>query len=152
MKKKFNIIDLVIVLAIVAVIAAVVLFMGTKQDANSKKDDVKTQTVIVEVRQKAESFYNVPQEGDVIIDSATKKKIGTLVKKEVVPSKNIVTSLEEGKFVNSEIPGYCDLYLTLRLQTNENVSKIGKGMFVLSQNYACTGTVIDILEDEEEQK
>ena len=149
MKKRFNIIDLVIVLVIVAVSAAVVMIMGVKEKV---PENVNTRTIVVEVRQRSENFCNTPKEGDIIINAITKEEIGTLLKKEVVPAKDLVTSVEDGKFVNAEIPGYYDLYLTIKLHTDTDVAKIGKSLYVQSRNYACTGFIVDVPENEEVQK
>ena len=149
MKKKFNIIDLVIVLVIVAVSAAVVMIMGVKEKV---PENVNTRTVVVEVRQRSKNFCNTPKEGDIIINATTKEEIGTLIKKDVVPAKNLVTSVEEGKFVNAEIPGYYDLYLTIKLHNDADVAKIGKSLYVQSRKYACTGFIVDVPENEEAQK
>ncbi len=148
MKKKFNIIDLVIILVVIAVTAAVIMIMGIKEEP------VYTEpvTVVVEVRQRTESFCDIPKEGDIIINATTKQEIGSLVKKEVLPAKIINTSAEEGKFVNAEIPGYCDLYLTVKLHSGTDVAKIGKSLYVQSRDYACTGFVVDVLDSEEAQK
>ena len=149
MKKKFNIIDLVIVLVIVAVSAAVVMIMGVKEKV---PENVNTRTIVVEVRQRSENFCNTPKEGDIIINAITKEEIGTLLKKEVVPAKDLVTSVEDGKFVNAEIPGYYDLYLTINLHADADIAKIGKSLYVQSRNYACTGFIVDVPENEEVQK
>ncbi len=148
MKKKFNIIDLVIVLVIVAVTAAVIMIMGIKD----KTEQTQPKTVVVEVRQRSENFCNTPQEGDIIINATTKEEIGTLLKKEVVPATNIVSSVEDGTFVNAEIPEYYDLYLTISIHSDTDIAKIGKSLYVQSHNYACTGFIVDVPENEEVQK
>ena len=149
LKKKFNIMDIIIILVVIAVCAAVVLVMGTNKQLPKAEEPA---TVVLEIPQKSESFCNAAQEGDIIKDTNTKKEWGKIIKKEVKPAETILTSAEEGKFVKSLVPDLYDVYLTISFNSGkEDVAKIGKSVYIQSHDYACTGFVVEIL-DEEAQK
>ncbi len=147
-KKRFNIMDAVIVLAVVAVIAAVILVMGI----NPKTTAGGTKTVVLEVKEKTEEFCLIPQEGDIILDAATKEEIGKVVGKRTEEAEIILTSAEEGKAVKSKIPDRYSLYLTLELHTGLDKAKIGKSMYIQGHTYACSGYVVEVVEPKEETK
>ncbi len=144
-KKKFNIIDLAIILIAVVIIGAVAFVLGVNTDS----PQAAAKTMVMEVKQRSESFCSIPKEGDIILDASTKEEIGTLVSAKSVPATINAASAEEGKFVKSEIEGYYDLYLTIKLHSNPEVAKTGKSIYIQSKTYACSGYVIDVMESEE---
>ncbi len=148
MKKKFNIIDLLIIIIALVVICAVVWVLRINKTANTGE----TRTIVMEIKQKSESFCTYPKEGDIITDAATKQEIGTLVGFQQKPATINLTSSEEGKFVESDIEGYYDVYLTIELHSNLENAKVGKSMYIQSQQYAGSGYVVNVLESEGDAK
>ena len=146
--KKFNIMDVIIILVIIAVTAVVIKVMAIK----SAQEDLEKVAVVLEVTQRDKYFRDAPQVGDVIIDASTKEEIGTLLKKEVKPAVSTNTSVTDGKFTKAEMPDHYDLYLTVELKADEEDAKIGRSLYIQSHNYACTGFVVDILDEEEAKK
>ncbi len=147
-KKRFNVIDTLIVLAVIGVIAAVILVMGITPETSASD----TKTVVLEVKEKTEEFCRVPKEGDIILDAATKEEIGKVVGKRTEEGEIILTSAEEGKAVKSKIPDRYSLYLTLELHTGLDKAKIGKNLYIQGRTYACSGYIVEVIEPKEETK
>ncbi len=147
-KKKFNIIDILAILVVIAVISAVAFVIGGKPQISQPK----VTTVVLEVREKTEAFCSVPQSGDILLDSDTKMEVARVISKETKPSYGDMTSMEGGNIVNSPIPDRYDLYLTLDVYGLETEPRIGTGMNIQGKKFMCTGFIVDIVDSEEVAK
>jgi len=141
-KKKFNLIDICIVLAAVVIAAACVFVLGAKAPGTQ----AETKTVVIEIREKTEDFCKIPQKGDVILDAATKQELGTLIETEKTEAFTSVASVEDAKMVKTRIPDRYHLYLTVEMHSMTQDAKIGKSMYIQGRTYACSGYIVDVVE------
>jgi len=147
-KKKFNIIDILAILVVIAVIAAVAFVVGGKPQVTQPK----SKSVILEVKEKTESFCKVPQSGDILWHSDTKAEIGKVISKEIKPAYGDINSMEEGVILSSPIPDKYNLYLTVEVYGLDSEPKVGTAMNIQGRKYMCTGYVVEIPQSEEVAK
>lgn len=150
-KRKFNIIDIIILIIAVAVILAVAILLFGKKDTATKGTQY-SRTIIVEVLQRDESFCSLPKEGDKLFDVTTKKEVGTLKAKEITPAMTNTTSMEEGRILKTAVPDKYDMRLTVEVTNPEIVSNIGANLSIHSKMYVVSGHVVDIADNGEAVK
>ncbi len=148
-KRKFNIIDIIIIVIAIAVIFAIGLLLFGKKD-NAAIGPQYSKTVIVEVLQRTEDFCNLPKEGDKLFDVTTKKELGTLKAKEINPAMTDTTSMEEGKILKTPVPDKYDMRLTIEVTNPEIISNIGANLSIHSKMYVVSGHVVDIIANDGE--
>ena len=141
MKKKLNVIDLLIILFLAAVIAAGMLYARKI----SKPAEEGPKTIVLEVTEKREGFLSVMQEGDQLWDGTQKKEFGVLKSVESRPASKDAFSQKDGKIRKVEIPERYDLYLTVEVPESKKVN-VGKGLWLESQRYKCSGYVLEVSE------
>ncbi len=140
-KRRFNIVDILIVLVLAAVIAAACFFLAGQKEQNEAA--AVSKTVVFEAKEKTEEFCTLPKEGDIIWEGTKKVEFGRIKSVEKKPATTDTTSLKDGTMVKAEIPGLYDLYLTIEV-TNPTVdTSVGKMMWINSRMYKSNGYIIE---------
>ena len=140
-KRRFNIVDILIVLVLAIVIAAA-CFLLTCQKEQDELAAV-SKTVVFEAKEKTEEFCSLPKEGDIIWEGTKKVEFGRIKSVDKKPATTETTSLKDGTMVKAEIPDLYDLYLTIEV-TNPSVdTSVGKMMWINSRLYKTNGYVIE---------
>jgi len=152
--KKINVLDAVIILVVLIACIFGYRYINKQQKVIAPKNTTK---VIYQVRTN-ESFPNtfeMIEEGTIIYDSIKNSPIGTVIKKEIVPSERSEMNLNDGKYVLTELPEkeYIDILITIEADANyteQNISvgdyivKVGKEAFVKGKGYAGAGYIVSI--------
>ena len=151
-KKKFNIIDIIIVAVIIAVIAGVCTMLFGKTDTSAPNAPKYSKTVVIEGLQKSQTFCNLVKEGDKIFDTVSKKELGVLKSKEIKDDTVQTTASEEGKIKKVPVPDKYDIYLTIEVTNPEITANIGTNISIHSKMYVLSGHIVDIIDDAEVSK
>lgn len=112
-KKRFNIIDAVLVLAILAIFAGVFMRSGFKDKFSQRfeKGEIEYTFVINSIRESSEKCF---QNGKKIYSQATQKEIGQITSFEVRPAQAYV-EMDNGEILKSTISGRIDVIVTARV-------------------------------------
>ena len=137
-KIKFNLIDFLIVIAVIAVIVVIAFRSGLVENlANNAKGKTIVYTVkIGDVQNESFNFIDI---GEKLYNDETDAYIGTIVDKRVETSKVYIISTE-GKIVKTEQPGRADIYLTVEAKgtVNANGCKVdGKFFVAAGKLFSC---------------
>lgn len=135
---KVNIIDILIVLIILGGLIGVNYKLGLVKKLGAQSGT--EQKAIVSLWVKGISPYTVDaiKEGDVVSELKSNNEIGTIIKKEIKPTKEPASDAS-GKWITSEVPGKSDVYITIETLSgpiNDNLR--------LGSKDAKVGTTLDI--------
>ena len=146
MKAKFNVVDAVIILLILAVGAAGFLFLGNRSQVVSTGKNVKI-FYDVEITEREEYMIDRFTEGEKVSVGEKEKIPATIVKKEVRPA--VKSSFDEmsGKFIETEVPGRYDIIVTLMSEGTDGVGAVSAsgtairvGMPAVVKGRDCAGS------------
>lgn len=134
-KFKFNLIDFMIVIAVIAVIV-VIAFRSGAVDSFTNTAKGKTIAYEIKVGDVQKESYNYINVGDKIYSEETDAYLGTVVDKVSEPAKAYIVTTE-GKIVKTEQPGRVDIYLTVEAKgtVDEGGCKIDGKFFVAAGKY-----------------
>lgn len=147
MKTKFNWIDGLIILIILAVLAAGAVFLLGGSRGESAVE-TKTVEMVVELKDVSEDFTKIPQVGDVVMVGVKEKMTTTVTKVEPKPAKTVGYDVVKGWAGEVELPGRYDLWVTIQgegTETGETVevngiaARVGAEAIVKSKNWAGHG-------------
>ncbi|MBQ8396872.1 MAG: DUF4330 family protein [Clostridia bacterium] len=110
---RFTALDLIILVVLLAVIAAAVWFFGPFRDGSSGDSTLVNIEYTVEVKGMEEEYLGNIRVGDTVIDSVTKKEIGTITAVETMPLVEYVLNTEDGIMMEKEYPGQSTLLVTI---------------------------------------
>lgn len=110
---RFTALDLIILVVLLAVIAAVVWFFGPFRDRSAGNSALVNIEYTVEVKGMEEEYLGNIRVGDTVIDSVTKKEIGTITAVETMPLVEYVLNTEDGVMMEKEYPGQFTLLVTI---------------------------------------
>ncbi len=158
-KKKFNFVDVLIVLFVLAVaFGGVKLLSGKEGKVTNAVRDV---SFTVEVAKSDKTFADAIKIGDDIYDSKKGGYYGKVTNVEAKPAKTMGANTAEGKYVISEFEGKYDVYITVSgtptTVTDGNIMfagqkvKVGNEMFLKSAAYVGYGYAVDVHFDGEAQ-
>jgi len=149
MKKfKFNIVDILVVIAIVVVIAAGVWYLSTA----GAGDDVYTYFV-VEFTGRMPGTENDIEIGGEIRDSIRNYFLGHVVDVRSQPAELLTFDNTTNRFVRSVLPGRYDVFVTVRgvgtendsvIQANGQPVRVGQEMFLRGRGYAGIGFITEL--------
>ncbi len=154
-KTRFNLMDALILLAILAVIALllyVFIFSETNPVTGANAESYSL-TYVVEATKIDEEFSDMIKVGDSVIDSAKKMQIGTVTAVEIQPYLHMGTDMHEDALVLNPVDGYVNLYITVQADASLNgvsYSINGYDMYVGAKihlsfdNMVCTGYCISM--------
>ncbi len=148
-KKRVNILDLIVVLAVIAVVAlgAYMLFGD-----NGKQQAVSSNVQFtVEVTKQDKDVLDYMEEGQTIYDGATKNELGTIVSIQEKPSRTLVENHNAKTVEYVEVPEKIDVILEIEAKAKmeypnvivDTVSlKIGKQIYCTVGDAALEGVII----------
>ena len=119
-KVKFNIMDALILLAILAVAALLLYIFVFSEGGGLGESDAYTLTYVVAITQLNEEFAERVAIGDAVVDSSKKLPIGTVVAVEKHPHEYLGENTKDGSLTLSTMEGYCDLYVTVEAPATLN--------------------------------
>lgn len=110
---RFTALDLIILVVLLAVAAAVVWFFGPFRDGEAGKDAQVNIEYTIEIKGMEEEYLGNIRVGDIVIDSVTKKGIGTVTAVETMPLVDYVLNTEDGVMMEKEYPGRSTILVTV---------------------------------------
>ncbi|MEE1043229.1 MAG: DUF4330 family protein [Clostridia bacterium] len=124
MKTKFNIIDLVILIIIVAIIAVgCIIYFNMTNDKTVVETNTTKIEFVVEVRDVSEDAANSFIVGDLVTFGESTSGRGVISDVEVVPYKKWVNDMEDGEVIISEVPGRYTANVTISADvTKSNIA------------------------------
>ncbi len=128
-KRKFNVVDAVIILIVLAVIAVAVLLLT--QRSGSVEEVLTEIEYNVELRTIRDEFADNFAAGVQLIDSAAKYRLGEIVAVSVEAATFTGTNLVTGELVYSDYPEHSDVTLTVRAKASVDEN----GLYVLDGGY-----------------
>jgi len=137
-KFRFNLIDFLIVIAIIAVIVVIAFRSGIVKDFTST---AKGKTIVYEIKvgDVQEESFDYIDVGDKIYNNETDACVGTVTEKRKEPSEiYVVTS--NGEIVKTVQPGRADIYLTVEAKgtVDDGGCKVDGKFFVASgKQFSC---------------
>ncbi len=152
MKAKFNLMDGLIVLVLLAVLALGGIFLGGKGQQNNRSQNA-TVSVMVEFTDKDKAFSELPQVGDVVMVGEKEKMKTTVTKVEALPAKTLGYDVVNGAAVEADVPGRYDVLVTLEgsgVETAEvvkidgNAVRVGQKAVAKSKNWAGNGYILAV--------
>ncbi len=158
-KKKFNFVDVLIVLFVLAIaVGGIKVLSGKEGNVTTAVKDV---SFTVEVAKSDKTFADAIKIGDDIYDSKKGGYYGKVTNVDVKPAKAIGANTTEGKYVMSEFEGKYNVYITVSgtptTVTDGNIMfagqkvKVGEEMFLKSAAYVGYGYAVDVHFDGEAQ-
>lgn len=114
-KVRFNIMDALILLTVLAVIAVLLYVFVFSETGDSLTGDADTYelTYVVEVTKLRSEFAQLVTPGTPVIESAKKMPIGTVTAVEVLPYQHMATNLTDGSLALTSVDDACNLYVTI---------------------------------------
>lgn len=145
-KAKFNVVDAVIILLILAVGAAGFLFLSSRSQTASTDKSVKI-FYDVEIAEREEYLIDRFNEGEKVSIGEKEKIPATIVKKEVRPATKSSFDEVSGKFIETEVPGRYDIIVTLMSEGTDGVGAVSSngtairvGMSAVVKGRDCAGS------------
>lgn len=125
-KKKFNFIDVLIVIFVIAAIAAVG-FMYRSKTTGKKAGSAGELTFTVEVAEVDKNYIDAIKEGDRVVFGTSSSDDAEVVGFEFEPAEKLEKNEDEGKFVLSKSEELFDVFVTLKgtASKTEDDIKIG---------------------------
>lgn len=136
--KKFNVIDIIIVVVLLGAVCAGFLLGG-----GSKADDGKTKLITLEIPEKREGFSENVVIGDKATDKVEKKEIGIVTAVEVKPCEKNSYDRDNGGIVKTAIPMRENVYVTIETDADTEI-EVGKSLSIITKHFAGAGYVVGI--------
>lgn len=148
-KRRFNTVDTLIVLLILAVVAAGGIFLKMTAQKNGGADSFEVEYVI-EFRTVRDEFTDNIEVGTQIVDSAKKYRLGEVIGVSSTPAKYTGVDLNSGELVYYDYPEHSDMSVTIRTTAvldddgmyiidNGYRMSVGTTVYVRTPNYVGTG-------------
>ncbi len=131
-KPKFNIMDGLIIVALVLVIAAGVFLIGRMGAGSASSSGTNTNAVfkiqLVQAEKALADKFTAAMENDETVWIGLKERFeGKLLAVEVEPSKKLTTDYNSGKAVYAGDPTCCDVTLTVKAAAVETEDAVTSG-------------------------
>lgn len=152
--KKINLLDAIIILVVLVACVFGYKFINRQQTVISTQNSTR---VVYQVRtdESIPEIYNMIQEGTKIYDSVKNYPIGTVIKKEILPTEKYEVNLKDGSYTRSELDKskFIDILITIEADASfseQNISigdyiiKVGKEMYVKGKGYGANGYIVSI--------
>lgn len=139
--KKFNIIDVLIVVLIAAVVGGGIFAIKMF----TRETETETKTVILEISDQKESFCSVIKENEIVYDGTENTKLGEVIKYEIKPCEKYGKSMVDGTVKSSEIPGRYTVLLYIKTPKDTDV-QVGKQMWIETSIYKASGYILGVTE------
>ncbi len=152
---KLSIIDLAIVLVLILVVGVgYTMFFAGGKNVDSTNNLVEYD---IEITLKTKEYADVIKVGDDIRDSVKGNYLGKVIDVQVMPSTKVTEDLENGKYIQAEVPNRYDIVLTLEangMVTSSSIAAegsqiaVGKRMYIKGKGYASEGYILAIRYEE----
>ncbi len=151
MRFKFNVMDIIIVLILLAVIGAGVLLLGGGAETGSA--ETKTIQLQVELAKQEEAFTKLPKVGDKAAIGVKEKMEVTVTNVEVKPATTTSEDALNGTRPLVEIPERYDVLITLEgegvetdaaVKLNDVAARVGDEAVIKSKNWAGVGIFLGV--------
>ncbi len=152
MKVKFNAMDALIVLVIVAIIAFGGWFLTRNSQQKAVTENTRVQ-MMIEIARQDEDFTKLPQIGDEVVLGEKEKLHAEVTGIEINPAKTLGYDVVTGRALESEQPGKYDVHITVvgngtetpdAIKIGETPLRVGSGMAVKSKNWAGYGFMLEL--------
>ncbi len=110
--RRFTVLDALIILVILAVIGVGIYFFTGKDEVLDTNESVPI-AYTIEIRGFEDVYAGNISVGDTVVDSVTKKTIGTVTAVENLPHTQYVINQTNAVIEGKEFPGQVDLLLTV---------------------------------------
>lgn len=110
---RFTALDLILLLVVAAVIALAVYFFGPFRQNDASAETTVNIEYTIEIKGIEDNYVGNIRVGDAVIDSVTKKGIGTVSAVENTPMIEYLLDSEEGVIEEKEYPGYANMLVTI---------------------------------------
>ena len=151
MKRKWNAIDTILVLAIIAILAVGVWFLSGRSGADTAQN--KNVSVMIELTQQDEAFTKLPKVGDSVSLGVKEKMPATVTKVEILPSYSITADMINGRYREEAIEGKYNVQITVTssgtetdeaVEINGNPLRVGEACAIKSKQWAGYGFILDV--------
>lgn len=152
MKIKFNSIDLLIIILLIAVTAAGGWFM-TNRGKQSALSSNKTVEVTVELTDKDKAFTELPKIGDRVVLGEKVKMNAVVTKVDIKNATMLGYDTLGGRILDSEIPEHYDVQITVQAQGSEspgevtingNGVRVGMGIAMKAKDWSGYGYALAV--------
>lgn len=152
MKFKFNVMDIIIVLILLAVIGAGVILLGGGT-ATGGSAQTKTIELQVELAMQEEAFTKLPKVGDRAAIGVKEKMDVTVTRVEVKPAVTSAEDIIGGARPLVEVPERYDVFITLEgegvetdgaVKLNDVAARVGDEAVIKSKNWAGVGVFLGV--------
>ncbi len=150
-KKKWTLVDTLIVLLVIVAGVALVKVFGTKEATG----DTKTIEAVVLLAKEDPVVKDAIAVGDTVTISLTEKDTGILKDVRVEDATTLSFNAIDGKYAIEPIEGKVDIFATIELEVVENdyaitcgssVVKVGEKLPFRGKGYALEGFIVEITE------
>ena len=150
MKAKWNVMDTVLVLALVAIIGAGVWFLGGR---DAETTQTKTGEVMIELTRQEEAFTTLPKVGDTVSLGVKEKMPATVTKVEVLPAMTQGKDIINGRYTEKPVPGLYNVQITVAgegtesasaVEINGNALRVGAESAIKSKEWAGFGFILAV--------
>lgn len=141
MSKRFNIIDILIVLAVILIAAAALVLSGKGKTGEDTESGVKT--VVLEVMETHEGLWRNVTVGDKVTEKVEKKQIGKITDVSVKPATKASYDRRTGEPKIITLPEREDIYITMEIDKDADVA-VGKALSIVTKHFAGHGYVTRI--------
>lgn len=151
MKRKWNTIDTILVLAVAAILVVGVWFLAGSSGENTAQD--KTVAVLIELTQQDQTFTELPKVGDSVTLGVKEKMPATVAKVEILPSYSITADMVNGRYREEAIAGKYNVQITVAgsgtetdeaVEINGNPLRVGEACAIKSKQWAGYGFILDV--------
>ncbi len=140
-KKRFNIIDVLIVLVIV-----VVAFGGIAVIKQlTKETDMETKTILLEIKKQKQSFCDIIKKDDTVYDGVENTKLGKVKNFSIKPAETDGFSKLDGTIKKVNVPERYDIYLEIEAPKDTDV-QVGKQFWIETSVYKASGYILGVTE------
>ena len=155
-KKRINMFDLIVLLAVIAVVAFGIYALVGRGDAQ-KQTVSSNVTFTLEAARQPKDMLRYISEGQIVYDSTNKTALGTIVAIHETPARLLVENHDRQTVEYAKVPEKIDLVLEVEAKANiaspditvDTVSlKIGKQVHCTAGDAAFTSTIIGVEMDE----
>ncbi len=150
-KKRFNLIDLLIIIVVIgAIFVAVKYFNGSAGNGNSEGDII---TYKLNIQSEQQYLIDEIQIGDKVFDSVKNFEIGEVTDIVTTEAVDSVYDAEQNKYKTITLPERYDLLITVKSKGIEKEDgifvngiklQIGKSMFIRGANFATQAIIWEV--------
>lgn len=138
-----NIVDLLIILAVVSVVFIGYLFLNNKV---AEPNDKTRQVITMEITKKRESFCQNIKIGEEAIEVVNNVPIGKIKSVSYKPSEETVVSKDDGTVKKVKVPERFDAKVVVEVTSTEKL-QVGKLLSLRTKSFLGNGYIISISEE-----